>query len=234
MNPTRAPLHHEETSQIAERENMARIAVIGGTGYAGRHIVEEAVNRGHQVLAIARRIPSERLRGATYIEGSLTDVPDLLAQLQGVDVVISAVAPRGDMEGLVRPNLVALISLLPADVRVGVIGGAGGSLIAPGGERLVDQPSFTEEYKPEALEAIGVLEDLQSGPSDRDWFYIHPAGGFGAFNPGERTGSYRDGGDVLVTDENGDSFISGADFAIAVLDEIENPKHSRERFTVGY
>ena len=213
---------------------MARIAVIGGTGYAGRHIVEEAVNRGHSVLAIARRIPSERFHGATYIEGSLTDVPDLLAQLQGVDVVVSAVAPRGDMEGLVRPNLTSLISLLPADVRVGVIGGAGGSLIAPGGERLVDQPSFTEEYKPESLEAIGVLEDLRSGPADRDWFYVHPAGGFGAFNPGERTGTYRVGGDVLVTDEDGESFISGADFAIAVLDEIENPKHKRERFTVGY
>ena len=130
---------------------MARIAVIGGTGYAGRHIVEEAVKRGHSVLAIARRIPSERFAGAIYIEGSLTDVPDLLAQLQGVDVVISAVAPRGDMAGLVRPNLASLVSLLPADVRVGVVGGAGGSLIAEGGERLVDQPSFAEEYKPEAL-----------------------------------------------------------------------------------
>jgi putative NADH-flavin reductase len=213
---------------------MARIAVIGGTGYAGRHIVAEAVNRGHSVLAIARRIPSERHAGAIYIEGSLTDVPDLLAQLPGVDVVVSAVAPRGDMQGLVRPNLESLVALLPADVRVGVVGGAGGSLIAPGGERLVDQPSFTEEYKPESLEAIGVLEDLQSTPADRDWFYIHPAGGFGAWNPGERTGSYRDGGDVLVTDENGDSYISGADLAVAVLDEIEDPKHSRERFTVGY
>lgn len=234
MNRPHALLHHEETSYIAEREIMARIAVIGGSGYAGRHIVEEAANRGHHVLAIARRIPSERFAGATYIEGSLTDVPDLLAQLQGVDVVVAAVAPRGDMEGLVRPNLASLVSLLPSDVRVGVIGGAGGSLIAPGGERLVDQPSFTEEYKPESLEAIGILEDLLSGPADRDWFYVHPAGGFGAWNPGERTGSYRDGGDVLVTDENGDSYISGADFAVAILDEIENPKHSRERFTVGY
>ena len=84
---------------------MARIAVIGGSGYAGRHIVAEAVSRGHSVLAIARRIPSERQSGAIYIEGSLTDVPDLLAQLQGVDVVVSAVAPRGDMQGLVRPNI---------------------------------------------------------------------------------------------------------------------------------
>ena len=119
-------------------------------------------------------------------------------------------------------------------MRVGVIGGAGGSLIAPAGERLVDQPSFTEEYKPEALEAIDILEDLRALGGGRDWFYILPAGGFGAFNPGDRTGSYRTGGDVIVTDANGDSYISGADLAVAILDEIELPQHSRERFTVGY
>lgn len=213
---------------------MARIAVIGGSGYAGRHIVAEAVSRGHSVLSIARRIPSERHAGAIYIEGSLTDVPDLLTQLQGVDVVVSAVAPRGDMLGLVRPNIASLVALLPDDVRVGVIGGAGGSLATPDGRRLVDLPSFAEDYKPEALEAIGVLEDLQSNAGDRDWFYIHPAGGFGEWNPGERTGSYRTGGDVIVTDAQGESYISGADLAVAILDEIENPQHSRKRFTVGY
>lgn len=98
---------------------------------------------------------------------------------------------------------------------------------------MVDS-GFPEEFKPEALEAIGILEDLQAEQSGRDWFFIHPAGGFGAWAPGERTGVYRDGGDVIVTDEAGESFISGADLAVAVLDEIENPKHSRERFTVGY
>jgi putative NADH-flavin reductase len=213
---------------------MARIAVIGGTGYAGSHIVAEAVSRGHTVVSVARSVPAERIEGATYIEGTLLDVPSLVAELEGVDVVISAVPARADMEGLVRTNVAELVAELPESVRIGVIGGAGGSLIAPGGERLVDQPSFTEEYKPEALEAIGILEDLQQGPASRDWFYIHPAGGFGFWNPGERTGSYRDGGDVLVTDENGESFISGADLGVAVVDEIENPKHSRERFTVGY
>ncbi|GAA2008393.1 NAD(P)-dependent oxidoreductase [Microbacterium ulmi] len=213
---------------------MARIAVIGGTGFAGRHLVQEAVDRGHSVVSVARSYPRERVAGATYIEGTLLDAPSLAAELQGVDVVVSAVAPRGDMLGKVRPNLAALVAALPETVRVGVIGGAGGSLVAPGGPRLVDTEGFTEEYKPESLEAYGVLEDLQATDAARDWFYIHPAGGFGAFNPGQRTGSYRDGGDVLVVDEDGRSDISGADFAIAVLDEIENPKHRRERFTVGY
>ncbi|GAB3602585.1 NAD(P)-dependent oxidoreductase [Microbacterium aureliae] len=213
---------------------MTRIAVIGGTGYAGSNIVAEAVSRGHTVVSVARNVPTDRVEGATYIEGTLLDVPTLVSELEGVDVVVSAVAARGEMLGHLREAMAELVHSLPEGVRVGVIGGAGGSLVAPGGERVVDQPSFTEEYKPEALEAIGVLEDLQAGSSGRDWFYIHPAGGFGMWNPGERTGSYRDGGDVLVTDEDGESFISGADLAVAVVDEIENPRHSRERFTVGY
>jgi len=209
---------------------MARIAVIGGSGFAGRHIVEEAASRGHSVLSVARRLPGERHEGVTYIEGSITDVPDLLRQLEGVDVVISAVSPRGDMQGLVRPNLRALFSLLPEDVRVGVVGGAGGSLIAPGGERLVDQPSFTPEYKPESLEMYGVLEDLQDDDSDRDWFYVHPAGGFGAFNPGERTGRYRIGGDEVPMKAGIPAGISSADLAAAIVDELEQPKHIRRRF----
>lgn len=213
---------------------MARIAVIGGTGYAGSNIVAEAVSRGHTVVSVARSVPAERVEGATYVEGTLLDVPGLVAELEGVDVVVVTVPARGDMEGKVRPNVAELVAALPESVRVGVVGGAGGSLVAPGGERVVDQPSFTEEYKPEALEAIGVLEDLQQTPSSRDWFYIHPAGGFGAWAPGERTGSYRDGGEVIVTDADGESFISGPDFGVAVVDEIEEPKHSRERFTVGY
>ncbi|MFJ4161234.1 NAD(P)-dependent oxidoreductase [Microbacterium testaceum] len=213
---------------------MPRIAVIGGTGYAGSHIVTEAVRRGHTVVSVARSVPAERIEGATYVEGTVLDVPGLVAELEGVDVVVSAVAPRGDMEGKLRPAIAELVAALPDGVRIGVVGGAGGSLVAEGGPRLVDTAEFTEEFKPEALEAYGILEDLQADDTGRDWFYIHPAGGFGAWAPGERTGSYRDGGDVLVVDDEGNSFIGGADFAIAVLDEIEKPKHTRERFTVGY
>lgn len=213
---------------------MARIAVIGGTGYAGRNIVAEAVSRGHTVVSVARSVPAERVEGATYVEGTLLDVPGLVAELEGVDVIVATVPARGDMLGKVRPGVAELVGELPARVRVGVIGGAGGSLVAPGGPRVVDLDSFTEEYKPEALEAIGILDDLAATPASRDWFYIHPAGGFGAWNPGERTGTYRDGGEVIVTDAEGESYISGPDLAVAVVDEIENPQHSRERFAVGY
>lgn len=212
---------------------MTRIAVLGGTGYAGRHIIAEAAERGHTVVSVARSIPGERVEGVTYIEGTLLDVPALAAELEGVDVLVSAIAPRGDMLGQVRPNLHALLSVLPESVRVGVIGGAGGSLVAEGGPRVIDS-GFPDEFKPEAEEAIGILDDLQADTTGRDWFFVHPAGGFGAWAPGERTGTYRIGGDVIVTDEAGESFISGADLAVAVLDEIEKPAHHRARFTVGY
>ncbi|MGP3534836.1 NAD(P)-dependent oxidoreductase [Microbacterium sp. RD1] len=213
---------------------MARIAVLGGTGYAGSHIVREAVDRGHTVVSVARSVPSERVEGATYIEGNILDVPTLVRELEGVEVVVSAVAPRGDMLGKVRPALAELFAALAPEVRVGVIGGAGGSLVAPDGPRVVDTEGFTEDYKPEALEAIGVLEDLQSGTGGREWFYVHPAGGFGVWAPGERTGRYRDGGDVLVVGEDGESFISGFDLAVAIVDEIETGAHTGRRFTVGY
>lgn len=212
---------------------MPRIAVIGGTGYAGRHIVAEAVDRGHTVVSVARTVPGDRIEGATYIEGTILDVLSLVAQLEGVEVVVVAVAPRGDMAGNVRESVRQLVAALPEGVRVGVIGGAGGSLAAPGGPRVIDG-DFPEEIKPESFELIGVLEDLQATDAARDWFFVHPAGGFGAWNPGERTGAYRDGGDVIVVDDAGESFISGPDLGLAVLDEIESPQHPRERFTVGY
>lgn len=213
---------------------MARIAVIGGTGYAGNNIVTEAVDRGHTVVSVSRSLPAHRVEGATYLDGTILDAPSLVTELQGVDVVVCSVAPRGDMLGKVRTNIGELIAELPAEVRVGVVGGAGGSLVAAGGGRLIDQDAFPDELKPEASEAIGILEDITENDHGHDWFYIHPAANFGAWAPGERTGSYRTGGDVLVTDDEGTSAISGPDFAIAVVDEIERPQHRKTRFTVGY
>jgi putative NADH-flavin reductase len=212
---------------------MARIAVIGGTGYAGSNIVAEAVSRGHSVISIARSIPAQRVEGAVYLEGNILDVPSVLEQIDEADVVIQALAARGDMAGKVRPATAELFEALPENVRLGVVGGAGGSLVAPEGPRLVDA-DFPDEFKAEAMEAVGVLADLQKSPEDRGWFFVHPAAGFGNWAPGERTGTYRDGGQVMVSDEQGESFISGEDFGVAVVDEIENPKHHRENFAVGY
>lgn len=139
------------------------------------------------------------------------------------------------MAGRVRDAVAALAAEADAvGVRLGVIGGAGSLRVAPEGPRLVDTPEFTEAFRAEAREMADVLEDLRSTPASLDWFLVSPAAEFGSFAPGEYTGEYRIGGDVLLVDESGDSRISGADFGVAVVDEIESPKHRRVRFTVAY
>lgn len=213
---------------------MARIVVLGGTGYAGRHIVQEAVSRGHDVIAVSRSTPSDPVEGASFVQGSALDAASLANAFDGADAVVSALSPRGDMTDRVLDALRNVVDVLgDTRTRLGVIGGAGGSLVAPEGPRLFDL-DFPEEYRHEAQVGIDSLELLQSTDAGLDWFFIHPAEVFGPWAEGERTGHYRDGGDVLVRDAEGKSFISGADLAVAVVDEIEQGNHRRERFTVGY
>ncbi|WEK60547.1 MAG: NAD(P)H-binding protein [Candidatus Microbacterium colombiense] len=213
---------------------MARIVVLGGTGYAGRHIVSEGVSRGHAVIALSRSEPKDPVAGAAYVQGSALDIDSLAPALEGADAVVSALSPRGDMENSVLDALRDLAARLTGtETRLGVIGGAGGSLVAPGGPRLFDQ-GFPEEYKHEAQVGIDSLALLEESEESLDWFFVHPAEEFGPWAEGERTGHYRDGGDVIVRDADGKSFISGADLAVAVVDEIEQGNHHRERFTVGY
>lgn len=213
---------------------MARIVVLGGTGYAGRHIVFEAVSRGHEVISVSRSAPTNPVDGALSVQGSVLDLASLGDVFDHADAVVSTLSPRGDMEHEVLGALEGLIAKLAGtSTRLGVVGGAGGSLVAPGGPRLFDQ-GFPEEYKHEAQVGIDSLALLERSEPGLDWFFIHPAEVFGPWAEGERTGRYRDGGDVIVRDAEGQSFISGADFAIAVVDEIEQPKHHRGRFTVGY
>ncbi|PRB14506.1 NAD(P)-dependent oxidoreductase [Microbacterium sp. MYb62] len=213
---------------------MARIIVLGGTGYAGRHIVAEAVSRGHAVIAISRSAPSDPVAGAAYVQGSALDLAPLADAFVGADAVVSALSPRGDMADRALDALANVVERIAGtETRLGVVGGAGGSLIAPGGPRLFDQ-GFPEEYKHEAQVGIDSLALLEKTDPGLDWFFIHPAEVFGPWAEGERTGRYRDGGDVIVRDAEGKSYISGADFAVAVVDEIEQGRHHRERFTVGH
>ena len=213
---------------------MTRIVVLGGTGYAGRHIVAEAVNRGHAVIAVSRTEPADPVAGAAYVQRSALDVDAIAEIFAGADAVVWALSPRGDMADKVLGALGQVAATLAdTETRLGVIGGAGGSLVAPGGPRLFDQ-GFPEEYKAEAQVGIDSLALLQGTDADLDWFFVHPAEEFGPWAEGERTGKYRDGGDVIVRDADGRSRISGADFAVAMIDEIEQGNHHRERFTVGY
>ena len=214
---------------------MARISVLGGTGYAGGHIVREAASRGHEVTSYSRNAPAVPVDGVTYVTASALDDGFVAAALADADVVIEGLAPRGPLAGEVRGIVAQLaVAAQEAGVRLGVIGGAGSLQVAPGGPQLFTTPEFPEAFKAEALEMGSVLDDLREAPPELDWFYISPAAGFGSYAPGEATGAYRLGADVLVADESGVSFISGADFALAILDEVETPAHRRTRFTAAY
>lgn len=214
---------------------MAKITILGGTGYAGSNLVTAAAAAGHDVTSFSRSLPEEQVAGVTYETGSVLDDRTIERAFDGAEVVVSTLSPRGELEGRTRGVLESAAALAATKgVRFGVVGGAGSLLVAEGGPRLADTDGFPEPVKPEAAEMAGVLDDLRASTPELDWFYVSPAAAFGAWAPGEATGQYRIGGDVLLTDDNGDSNISGADFAAAIVAEIEHPAHHRARFTVAY
>lgn len=215
---------------------MTRITVLGGTGYAGSNIVA-AARRHHQVVSYSRKLPESPLAGVDYRTGDVSDGALLAAAVRDADVVVSALSPRGALEGAgVLRAIEATVATLAKDagVRFGVVGGAGSLLVAEGGPKLADTEGFPDAFKAEAEEMAGVLDDLLASDPALDWFFVSPAAGFGAWVPGEATGRYRIGEDVLLVDADGNSNISGADFADAVVTEIERPRHRRARFTVAY
>ncbi|AQP46838.1 NAD-dependent epimerase [Tessaracoccus aquimaris] len=214
---------------------MTRITVLGGTGYAGSNIAREAASRGHDVTVVARHVPRESLAGVRYVTGDVADEATLASAVDGADVVVEALAPRGPLAGELRGVVRRLAEVAQrAGKRLGVVGGAGSLLVAPEGPALSETPGFPDAFLAEAREMGDVLGDLRASDEALDWFYVSPAANFGGANAGERTGSYRIGGDVLLSDEHGISNISGADFAKAVVDEIEEPAHRRARFGVAY
>ena len=204
---------------------MSKIAIIGATGRAGSQLLEEALRRGHSVTAIARDTSKIDAReGVASKAVDALDAPALQAAIAGHDVVISA----------------AHFATLPADAVVGpvkkagvkrllVVGGAG-SLLLPDGTRVIDSEGFPEAYKAEAGAGAEFLASLRE-ERDLDWTFLSPSA---EFVEGERTGKFRLGQDDLLVSSEGRSWISFADYAIAMLDEVEAPKHSRQRFTVGY
>ncbi|WP_322963555.1 NAD(P)-dependent oxidoreductase [Sphingomonas fuzhouensis] len=201
-----------------------KIALIGASGNAGSRILKEVSDRGHAVTAIARtpaRIAA--LPGVTPVAGDVNDPTALTKTLRGHDAVISSVH-------FLPTDAAKLIDTVRASgvKRYLVVGGAGTLEVAPG-QRLIDQPGFPEEYKAEASAGAAFL-DLLRGAEDLEWTFLSPSA---MFVPGERTGQFRLGTDQLLSNEQGSS-ISFEDYAIALADEIEQPRHIRQRFTVGY
>lgn len=205
---------------------MSHVAILGITGRAGSRIATELLGRQHTVTGIARNIGQASAQpGLSLKAADVTDGKALARLLEGHDVVVSSTRFVG---GIDAPTLIAAAKQAGVK-RVVVVGGAGSLEVAPG-LALIDTPEFPEIYKAEAS-AGGVFLQALRGETELDWTFISPPA---LFEPGQRTGHFRLGGDALLIDGAGNSHISMEDYAIALVDEIERPRHPRQRFTVGY
>lgn len=208
-----------------------KIAIFGGGGTIGQRIVAEAQRRGHQVTAVSRTRPANLPQGVAWESGNALDASDDQHIASANDVVVSAIGPTGDqpLDMLSSAARALTQGVIEANhARLVVVGGAGSLEVAPG-QRLMDSPEFNPAWRPAAAAHADALAIYRA--SHANWTYLSPADHIA---PGERTGSYRTGGDQLVRDAQGKSFISAEDYAVALLDEIETPRHIRQRFTVAY
>jgi uncharacterized protein len=202
-----------------------KLAIIGATGNVGTRLVDEALSRHHAVTAIARDISKlTRRTGMSATVGDVTQPDAILPLLKGHDAIVSSLRfQSSDPQQLI--DLVRRSGVK----RYLVVGGAASLEIAPG-EILLNSPHFPAAYKPEASAGKAFLDALRN-VKDLDWTFVSPSVFFG---PGERTGKFRLSDNTLLTAADGKSSISYEDYAVALLDEVETPKHIRGRFTVGY
>jgi uncharacterized protein len=206
------------------------VVLFGASGMIGSRILHELMRRGHTVTAVVRNPENVKATGSRVVKGDITDEASVAAIAKGAEAVISAYAPPQAQPDLIVPATQSLLNGLKKGgvKRVIIVGGAG-SLEAAPGVPLVDVPNFPAEFKGIALAHRNLLPILKE--SDFDWSYLSPA----AFiQPGERTGKFRLGTTRLLSDAKGESRISAEDYAIALVDELENPKHLRQQFTVAY
>ncbi|MFD4510643.1 NAD(P)-dependent oxidoreductase [Streptomyces sp. NPDC058457] len=205
-----------------------KILLIGATGMIGSRVAAEASARGHEVTAATRS-------GRTGITLDVTDPGQVAEAAAGHDAVVSAVSPPRDGSDPAAPLLAAYRSLLDglrtAGVRRLLVVGGAGSLRTASGQDRVDTPGFPAIYKAESLAQREVLRLLRVEADDLDWTYVSPAD---EIAPGERTGTFQLGWDDLLTAEDGSSFISAEDYAVALVDELEKGVAIRRRMTLAY
>ena len=209
---------------------MAKIAVVCAAGKEGRPLVEEAIARGHEVTGFVRSADQAVNPAAKKVVKDLFDIT--AADLEGFDVVIDAFgAWTPETLPLHSTSIKHLCDVLSGtDTRLLVVGGAGSLYLNPEHTaQVMDGPDFPDVFKPLAAAMAKALGELRER-TDVNWTYISPAGDFQA--DGERTGAYILGGEELTLNERGESVISYADYAIAVVDEAVNGKHFRERISV--
>ncbi|GAA0573283.1 NAD(P)-dependent oxidoreductase [Halomonas salifodinae] len=211
-----------------------KIALIGASGFIGSALLDEALARGHEVKALVTR--PERLAARDGLSVEKSDVMDtsaLTEQLRGAEVVLSAFSGHAqtDVYGYYLKGFDAILAATQAAgvPRLLVVGGAASLEVAPG-ELLLDTPDFPAEYRATAEGAKAALERLRAQQAQA-WTMLSPAA---EIFPGERSGEFRLGGDGLLSDAEGQSRISVQDYAVAMLDELETPRHPNRRFSVAY
>ncbi len=207
-----------------------KIGIIGASGKAGSLILKEALTRGHEVTAIVRDEAKVQIQVASVLE---KDVFDLKAEdIKEFDVVVNAFGAAPGKEHLhVDAGKILIEAMKGApQTKLIVVGGAGSLFVDEAKTiRVLDTPDFPKEYFATAYNQSKNLGDLQNA-TDIQWTFISPSA---FFDPeGNRTGGYKLGKDNLLVNSKGESYVSYADFALAVLDEIENPQHINQRFTV--
>jgi putative NADH-flavin reductase len=207
-----------------------KITLYGASGMIGSRILTELLLREHHVTAVVRDPAKITQPGVVVKTGDVLDADRVAETARGSEAAISAYAPPPDATAKLSEATHALIAgLKHAHVRRLLVVGGAGSLDAKPGTPLVDTPHFPPQFKPYAVahrEALAILKQ-----ADLDWTCLTPAA---TIEPGKRTGIYRTGGDILVTDQHGHSRISAEDYAVALVDELEKPHHIRQRFTLAY
>jgi putative NADH-flavin reductase len=217
-----------------------KVALIGASGYVGGPVLAEALQRGHSVTAIVRhpgKLAAHARLSARQLD--VLEVDELAKALAAHDAVISAFNPErgGQAPDIYERHVAGHKAIIAALRKSGVarfiaVGGAA-SLKTASGQEYLDSPEFPPEFVPFKAGIRGTRELyylLQKEPH-LDWVFLSPSV---RLIPGERTGRYRVGKDHVLYDANGVSAISLEDYAVALLDELEQPQHHRERFTVGY
>lgn len=211
-----------------------KVVVYGAKGKSGSEIVKELVARGHQVVAVTRKA-GEEPSGVTSVIDDASNPGKIAEVVKGTDAVVSAIAPPADNTDLLiglTDNLIEGVALAGGKnggPRLLIVGGAGSLFVAPG-VTLHDSGYLPEPYLPISGSHIKVLGNLKKNQTI-DWTYFSPAG---FFEVGPRKGTFRIGKDDLIMGENGKSEISYADYAIATVNELENPQFRGQRFTAAY
>lgn len=219
---------------------MKNVVLIGASGFVGNALLNELLDRGHQVTAIVRNAQkiTRKHDRLSVLAMDVEETEKLKEVCKGHNAVISAYNPGWSNPNMYEDTLRVYPEILEAVKASGVkrlliVGGAGSLFVKPG-LRLVDTGTLPEAWLPGVKSMAKFYLETLVKETDIDWVFFSPAANLGNLKPGIRTGKFRWGKDNLIVDEKGESFISVEDYALAMVDELEQENHHQERFTIGY